>query len=201
MLEAKANVEAGVTARLAEISGNAPFTNLHSADFGMAQLCYAVCRALRPAVAMETGVAYGVTSAFILQALAANGNGGRLFSIDLPPLAANGDKYVGAAIDSRLRGEWALNIGPSRRIMPALLERVGKVQFFIHDSLHTRKNILYELDAVTPYLDRPAVVIVDDAEGNTAFSEWLAITKPDLGITVREAHKDYALLGIAVFLK
>src|ERR1700753_2154729 len=44
----------------------------HDADAGLADFCYVICRALRPRVVVETGVGSGVTTSFILQALAAN---------------------------------------------------------------------------------------------------------------------------------
>src|SRR5439155_326535 len=48
---------------------------------------YAIVRELRPRVAVETGVCNGVSTAFLLLALEANGFG-ELHSIDLPELAA-----------------------------------------------------------------------------------------------------------------
>src|ERR1700759_5282966 len=52
----------------------------HDANFS-----HAWCRKHRPNLVMETGVGHGVTSAFILQALAVN-QSGELWSVDLPPL-------------------------------------------------------------------------------------------------------------------
>jgi hypothetical protein len=48
------------------------------------------------------------------------------------------------------------------------------VDLFVHDSLHTRANILFELGTVTPFLSPSAVAIVDDIEGNSGFHEWAA---------------------------
>jgi len=55
---------------------------------------YAICRKLKPHVVIETGVHYGASSAFILQALYDN-NFGHLYSIDLPDV-----KYI------RDNGKW-----------------------------------------------------------------------------------------------
>ena len=52
-----------------------PFARSFNASPALAQLCYAVTRALRPRVVVETGVAYGTTSAHLLQAMEANGAG------------------------------------------------------------------------------------------------------------------------------
>src|SRR5437588_1399250 len=73
------------------------FETYHDADFALARLCYALCRLRKPEVVVETGVGYGVTSAFLLQALAVN-NQGQLWSIDLPPLAHGADEQVGCLI-------------------------------------------------------------------------------------------------------
>src|SRR5579863_2869461 len=81
------------------------------------RLCYASCRALRPAVAVETGVAHGVTSAYILRAMRDNGVG-KLYSIDLPPLAPGAENTVGAFIPQSLRNRWELRMGDARKLLP-----------------------------------------------------------------------------------
>ncbi len=54
---------------------------------------YCLVRALRPRVFVETGVLHGMLSAFVLEALARNGEG-RLVSIDLPSYAESGPANV-----------------------------------------------------------------------------------------------------------
>src|SRR5436309_3017581 len=44
---------------------------------------YAVCRRLKPEIALETGVGCGYSTGYVLQALSDNGMG-RLYSVDLP---------------------------------------------------------------------------------------------------------------------
>src|SRR5947208_313273 len=58
--------------------------------YGEGLRLYAVLRKLRPRVAVETGVCNGVSTAFLLLALAENG-AGELHSIDLPEIA--GEDY------------------------------------------------------------------------------------------------------------
>jgi cephalosporin hydroxylase len=148
-----------------------PFTTEHSADLSLGRACYALCRALRPEVALETGVAYGVTSAFVLAAMARNGRGA-LHSVDLPPLARGADAHVGALVPASLRSRWTLHRGASRRVLPALLGRLGPITLFVHDSLHTYLNVRDELRLVGPRLARPAAVVIDDADMNGAPDEW-----------------------------
>ena len=62
---------------------------------------------------VETGVAHGVTSRFVLEALARNG-GGHLWSIDLPPPAHPELHWqIGIAVHQHLREHWTYIAGPS----------------------------------------------------------------------------------------
>jgi predicted O-methyltransferase YrrM len=70
----------------ASLEGQSLFSLAHNADKDLAQLCYVTCRVLRPQAVVETGVRYGISSAYILQALHIKGCG-RLWTVDLPPLA------------------------------------------------------------------------------------------------------------------
>ena len=62
-----------------------PTEPYYDADPVMARSLWCAVRHLQPRSVVETGVARGVTSRIILEALAGNG-AGRLWSIDLPPL-------------------------------------------------------------------------------------------------------------------
>src|SRR5579863_2368428 len=96
-----------------------------------------MCRLLKPQIVIETGVAYGASSAYMLQALHINGRG-TLYSIDLPnSFVPDSAAFVGAAVPARLRSRWKLNLGSSRRLLRHVLREVGGVDLFIHDSLHT----------------------------------------------------------------
>jgi len=181
------------------IAGLDPSTDIpaaYNADPVLARFCYAVCRALEPAVVVETGVAHGVTSAFILEALDLNGRG-TLHSVDLPPLGRDVDRMVGGLIPHELKKRWRLHRGVSERLLPTLLRELGSVDLFVHDSLHTYRNIRRELDIVTPSLARPSVVIADDAGGNAAFARWSASVDAAFRGVLREEGKD-AVFGVVL---
>jgi hypothetical protein len=92
---------------------------------------------LRPSVIVETGVARGVTSRFVIEGLDRN-NHGQLWSIDLPHLfEQNLHAQTAAAIPDSCRSRWTYIEGSSRRRLPSLLRSLGQVELFIHDSLHT----------------------------------------------------------------
>src|SRR5258708_2410803 len=50
----------------------APFGTFHNGTITLGRLCYAACRAIRPADVVETGVPYGFPSPSILQPLSQN---------------------------------------------------------------------------------------------------------------------------------
>lgn len=191
-------IEAVVQQGIAAMPPDAPFNSRHNGDFYLGRLCYALTRVRRPRTIVETGVCYGVTSAFILKALEVNGQG-KLYSIDLPPLGKDADQFVGRLIPQNLRANWALNRGSSRTVMRSLTERIGQVDFFIHDSLHTYRNMLREFETVAPHLASNAVLVADDVEGNVAFQEWVAKAAPSYAAVLQEQTKRQSLLGVAVW--
>ena len=165
---ALAQIEGATRRLLAEIRGEDPFRQRWAADSVLARWCYLVCRLLEPAVVVETGVAYGVSSAFILRALEENGRGA-LHSVDLPPLRREADRFWGIAVPGDLRDRWNLYRGPSSRLLPRLLRETGPVDLFVHDSLHTRRNMRREFEAAWPCLRKGGVILADDVERNDAF--------------------------------
>jgi predicted O-methyltransferase YrrM len=78
-------VEEDTRRLLEDIRGGDPFSPRWAADSRFARLGYLLCRLISPSVVLETGVAYGVSSVFILKALEVNDRG-ILHSVDLPPL-------------------------------------------------------------------------------------------------------------------
>ena len=191
-------IEGEVLRSIESIRSDAPFTLAHNIDFILARFCYLVCRVLKPNVVLETGVAYGVSSAFILKALEVNGQG-ILHSVDLPPLGCEADRFVGILIPEKLKARWRLYKGVSKRVLPRLLPLLDQVDMFVHDSLHTYRNMLREFQMVTPYLSRPSVVIADDVDGNLAFLEWADKTCSAFWATLHEADKQ-SLFGLNVLL-
>lgn len=189
-------LEAELRQGVEQIRGRSPFSPIHGGDLVLGRLCYAACRALSPAIVVETGVAHVVTSSFILSALDVNRRG-ELHSVDLPPPAADADRFVGALIPGRLKVRWHLHRGTSRRVMPTLLRDIAEVDVFIHDSLHTEENTRWELQTVQPHLQKSAVVISDDIDETMAFEEFVHAARPRYSAVLREVDKA-RLCGVAV---
>jgi predicted O-methyltransferase YrrM len=127
-------------------------------DFGC-EVAYLLVRAAKPRVVVDTGVLYGASSAHILAALARNGTG-ELHSIDLGVAADEPPHDFFVPHD--LKARWRLIIGDSRRVLPALLMRLGRVDLFHHDSLHTFEHMTWEYRTALPYLANGGVLSSDD---------------------------------------
>lgn len=191
-----ADIQTQVRRGQEQIPSDAPFGTFHNGDFALARLCYQIVRAIKPQVIVETGVCYGVTSAFLLQAMEVNGTG-HLHSIDLPPLGKDADKHVGRLIPASLRSRWTLHRGIAKRLLPPLLAQLGEIDMFVHDSLHTCQNMRMEFASAWPAMARGGVLIADDIEGNTAFQQLTALSDIALSLVMEEQAKG-SLLGIAV---
>jgi GT2 family glycosyltransferase/predicted O-methyltransferase YrrM len=144
-------------------------------DFSCSVLLYHIIRWLKPRIVVETGVANGVTSTFILSALDAN-HEGRLYSIDWP-----GDKHstfvpegkeTGWMVPDQLRKRWTLEIGKSEDKLEPMLERLRQIDIFLHDSYHSYDNMMYEFKTAWPYLAKNGLLLSDDVKMNTSFEEF-----------------------------
>jgi len=173
---------------LGEIRATDAFSQRWAADSLFARLCYLACRLTTPDAVVETGVAYGVSSAFMLKALEQNGRG-TLHSVDLPPLRREYARFWGVAVPEDLRQGWRLRRGASRRVLPGLLREIHPVGLFVHDSLHTRRNMRREFDAVWPNLSPGGLLLADDVERNSAFAD-LRLKNPSLWRVVRDRERE-----------
>lgn len=140
-------------------------------DVGLVRAIWCLTRHLKPINVVETGVAHGVTSRFVLEALRKNGEG-HLWSIDRPPLDRRWRKEIGAAVGDRHSDLWTYIRGSSRRRLPELLSRLGRVDLFIHDSLHSERNVLFELNCAWAALAPNGAIVVDDVDANWGFRSF-----------------------------
>jgi predicted O-methyltransferase YrrM len=143
------------------------------ADPGLARTLWCLVWHMRPAHVVETGVAHGLSSRILLDALE-HADAGRLWSIDLPPMTITERRVeVGAAVPADLRKRWTYLEGSSRRRLPPLLRQLGQVELFCHDSLHSTRNVRWELTRAWDALAPGGVVVVDDVDHNWGFEEFL----------------------------
>jgi predicted O-methyltransferase YrrM len=148
------------------------------------QLLYHLVRQTNPKVAVETGVKEGVSSSFILKGMEQGGVAHHLYSIDLPNQAYKREggeghddrllpgRTVGFMVPKSLRRNWSLVIGDSRTELPKLLDTLGSVDFFLHDSMHTYDHMTFEYEAVWPKIRSGGVLASDDTDWNGAFTDF-----------------------------
>jgi predicted O-methyltransferase YrrM len=138
-------------------------------DSTLGELAYSFTRALRPALVVETGVSIGLTSAYILAAMADN-ELGELHSIDIPPPRMVAEKLVGSAVPPDLRDRWHYHWGSARRLLPRILSaQPGGRRIFLHDSEHSYRNMRWELVTAWGALAPGDVILCDDANFHAAF--------------------------------
>jgi len=158
-------------------------------DFTIAPMLYVIVRILRPSIVVETGVGPGASSAFILRALEVNGFG-KLYSIDLPEadhkiylqlkLVKETHHYSphgwnpGWLVPEELRWRWELILDDARQVLPRLLSKLGKIDMFLHDSLHTYEHMIFEYSIAYRYIRDGGVLASDDANWNSAFRDFCA---------------------------
>ncbi len=176
-------------------------TELRHFPCGRKSLLYVLVRLLSPKEVVETGVWFGFSTSQILQAMADNGKG-ELHSVDAPNIVYDAGSHVdakplpkqtdtGFVIPKGLLGRWELARGYSRDALPPLLERIGKIDVFIHDSEHTYENMLFEYRLGWEHLNQGGVLVSDDIGLNQAFNDFCrevntpAYTFEGYGITVK----------------
>ena len=180
--------------QIAHIPADGPFGVGNSAEKLLGHIAYVLCRGLRPDTVVETGVAYGSLTTYLLTALEANKRG-VLHSIDLPSIMDRNARSVGRFVPQELRARWTLHLGASRRVLPKVLKEIGPLGLFVHDSLHTKRNMAWEFATATPHLAPPAAVLSDDVESNHAFENWARKTAARWA-SVRQVERP-GCLGVA----
>jgi predicted O-methyltransferase YrrM len=126
---------------------------------------------------IETGSFDGLSTAVILLAMAKNTKG-TLFTIDLPNPRLPRDIEAEPAwiVPDYLRNRLQLKIGKSSEHLESIIEQVGEVDLFYHDSWHTYDNLMFEYQTVWSALSL----------GGLLMSEYL----PDLNDAFKDFIKD-----------
>lgn len=177
--------------------GRGAFGGWDDGDERLCRIAWCLARHLRPVRVLETGVGRGLTTRVVLEAMERNG-AGHLWSVDLPPLLERRlGAETGAAVTPELRGRWTLVAGSSRHVLPGLVRRLGRPDLFVHDSMHTTRNVALELACVWPALAAGGAALLDDVERNRGLPQFLA-ERPGLEATVCRAQDGGALIGCVV---
>jgi len=121
---------------------------------------YALIRASKPEVVVETGTEKGLGSVVIAEALRKN-QFGKLITLDIEPSA-------GLLIGSEYSDLIEQKIGNSL----ALIVEIPKIDFFIHDSDHSAEHELAEFNAALNQLTDNAFVLSDNAHVTGELARW-----------------------------
>jgi len=156
-------------------SDEKPYPIDYSINPNSRNFLYFLCRILKPKIVIETGVAYGFSSIYILKALERN-NSGKLYSIDSIFRPWQSEKMIGSVIPEKLRNRWNLILGSSHEKLQPLFDRLDDVDIFIHDSLHSYKNMIFEFECATNNL-KHGMIISDDILDNDAFYDFTSRKK------------------------
>jgi hypothetical protein len=125
------------------------------------QLLFHLVRASQPDVVVETGIGNGRSSAIILAAMDLNGIG-VLHSVDI------GDD-VGALVPDR-HPRWVTHIGDgSPAALEGIIQRVGAVDIFIHDSDHRYRAQRAEYEIAERYGSSNFLLASDDVNWSNGF--------------------------------
>jgi Methyltransferase domain len=176
--------------------GIASYAGWNDGDRAQAEALWCLVAHMRPATVVETGVAHGLTSRIILEGLQRNGIG-HLWSVDLPAVDPVLHPEIGMAVPKDLRSRWTYVQGTSRERLPGVLRKLGQLDLFIHDSLHTGRNLGFELDTAWPTLRAGGVAVVDDIDHSLGFRTFIDRAVPDPWIAAKHVTGS-GLWGIAI---
>ena len=150
--------------------------NSSDSDFGgpgHINLIYSICEALSIKNAIETGVAYGWSSASILNSI--HKRNGLLISIDMPMLKQTDYELIGVAVDSDLKDYWELKREPDRYALPRAIASIpGGVELVHYDSDKSYYGRKWSQEIIWNSLKKGGIFISDDVEDNTAFMEFVS---------------------------
>ena len=132
---------------------------------------YALIREHKPEIIVETGINSGFSSYFMLKALHDN-NLGKLYSIEPNKMINSINKKIGWFVPEELRDRWQIIYGYSYNDLVPLLDKLGSIDMFLHDSEHSYKNMLFEYTTAWKYLNQGGMLFSDDVLRTTAFSEF-----------------------------
>ena len=141
---------------------------------------YQLIRSRKPNLVLETGVANGLSTRIILEALDKNGKG------SLVSTEVNED--VGALVVSpSLKSRWQLCVGDPGDVLEKTLEKIGCIDVFLHDSDHNYANMKKELGLIKGKMAADGAILADDIDENGAFLEFaLSLNKTPLIIAGQE---------------
>ncbi len=140
--------------------------NLQSSRY----LCnFIIC--VKPNLVFETGVAYGISSSYILLALDFIKQG-KLISADYIFFPFHSKETVGQAIPDYLKSRHELIVSRSNEKLSNVLKNTADIDVFLHDSNHTYKHMMFEFKTAWPNIKDGGFLLSDNVHWNDAFLDF-----------------------------
>ena len=145
-------------------------------------ILYGLARWHRPSIVVESGGYLGMSSAFILKALADEGlTSAKIYSIEW-----NKDCPHGILIPDELRDQFVPLTGDVRDLVKG--DQIPQtIDMFLHDSSHRLQHMLWEFREFWKRLRDGGLLVSHDVHFNAAFPEFIAKTY---------AHEKHGLLDV-----
>jgi len=147
-------------------------------------LVYLIVRIQMPNVLLETGVANGHSSFFLLNAILKNGQG-YLTSTDT-------SQSVGSLLTDEEKSSWMLKVIDPTRTRESFIEVVESlpsIDFFIHDSDHSYLWSKFEYETVLKKMSPGSIMASDDVNYSYSFIDFTKkiVAKPIILVDKRKA--------------
>jgi predicted O-methyltransferase YrrM len=163
---------------------------------------YGLTRWVRPTVIVESGGYIGMSSAFILKALA----DGKLAAAKLYSIELSQECEQGALIPDELRSASA-GFVPMRGKVEDFLkgDRLPSlIDMFLHDSSHSYRHMLWEFRQFWPRLRDGGLLVSHDVQMNAAFPDFVTKTyahdkRTDRRDAQRTSHHEWGRWGYIGF--
>jgi hypothetical protein len=154
-----------------------------------AQFLYWIVRQAKPQTVVQTGVSNGLSTAFMMLALAKNGRDGHLYAIDMPQIfdpaepgwtrqgtiygvAIPQGKSSGWMVPDIYRSRFDVENGDAKILLPRLIDRLDHVNLFFHDSDHTYHHMMFEFEQAKRKLVADGLIVADDISWNSSLWDF-----------------------------
>jgi predicted O-methyltransferase YrrM len=149
---------------------------------------YAIIRARKPDIVIETGMGPGVSTTTILWAMKKKG---RLISIDPGIPYGKGDREIGFIIPQDLKSNLEYVKGFTSSKLKDVLNSLQRLDVFFHDSDHSYENVKFELNSVWPKIRNDPLILIDNYDWSNAAADFAEEKK----LKLRNLADDLALLS------
>ena len=144
---------------------------------------YAISENLEAERVLETGVAYGLSSAAILKSISKRS--GNLVSVDMPMIKQVDYHLIGTAVENKYLQYWELLRQPDKFGLTKAIQKLNYILDLAHyDSDKSYYGRRWSQPIIWKYIRKGGIFISDDIEDNAAFREF--VTENQLEFSVLE---------------